>query len=282
VRWFRGLFARQRGPLVLEAQRSEVSIEAHPPARSSGWAESVAIVAHWSPDSRVGRSTERLVTGLAGAGFDVVLVSTSESDRPLEWVSGRPEDAAIIRRPNIGYDFGSWATAIDLYPELASSRKVLLMNDSLLGPFEPFDHLLAAFDQSPADVWGMTDTTQFRPHLQTYCLGFKNGCLRESPLDRFWHDVRAEATRDDVIWRYEIGLSELLDAEYFVTEPAIPSWRVVPDGQNPTIRGWRRLLDLGFPFVKRQLLREPRVAPDSKDIPDELRRRFGIEVAEWL
>jgi hypothetical protein len=242
----------------------------------------VAIVAHWSPEARVGRSTEQLVTCLSAAGYDVILVSTAESDQPLEWLSGRPEQVNIVRRPNIGYDFGSWATAIDLYPDLASSRKVLLMNDSLLGPFEPFDNLLDAFDQSHADVWAMTDTTQFRPHLQTYCFGFSNGSLRESPLDRFWRDVRAEATRDDVIWRYEIGLSELLDAEYFVTEPAIPSWRVVPDGQNPTIRGWRRLLDLGFPFVKRQLLREPHVARDSRDIPDELRRRFGVEVAEWL
>ena len=222
------------------------------------------------------------MTSLRSADYDVIVVSTADGDRPLEWESGRPEDVAIVRRPNLGYDFGSWATAIDLYPELASRRKVLLMNDSLLGPFEPFDHLLAAFDQTRADVWGMTDTTQFRPHLQTYCLGFSNGSLREAPLGRFWQDVRAEPTRDDVIWRYEIGLSRLLAAEYFVTEPAIPCWQVVPDGQNPTILGWRRLLDLGFPFVKKQLLREPHVAPDGQDVPDELRRRFGVAVAEWL
>jgi hypothetical protein len=56
----------------------------------------------------------------------------------------------------------------------------------------------------------------------------------------------------------------------------------VSDGQNPTILGWRRLLDAGFPFVKRQLLREPQVAPDAVEIPEHLLSRYGVAVREWV
>ena len=241
-----------------------------------------AVLAHWSPAGTVGRSATELMAALVRGGYRVVLVSATEGTANLVWVVERPPGVTVLRRPNIGYDFGSWATALDRFPAIAASSRVLLLNDSLVGPFQPIDHLLDRFDQSAADVWGLTDTTQFRHHLQSYCLGFKGGALRESSLSRFWRSIRVEGSREDVIWRYEIGLSQLLDRERFVTEAAIPYWRVVGEKQNPTILGWRRLLDEGFPFVKRQLLQQPHIAPDGVQVGAEIRRRFGVEVDEWL
>ena len=77
-------------------------------------------------------------------------------------------------------------------------------------------------------------------------------------------------------------MSRLLGKERFVMEAAIPYQQVVGEGQNPTIVGWRRLLDLGFPFVKRQLLCQPEVAPDGSMVREEVQRKFGIILDEWL
>ena len=85
-----------------------------------------------------------------------------------------------------------------------------------------------------------------------------------------------------MIWRNEIGFSELLRRERFASDVAIPFQRVVPKGTNPTIVGWRGLLDRGFPFVKRELLLRPQIAPDGDQVRSELRRRFGVEVDEWV
>jgi lipopolysaccharide biosynthesis protein len=156
------------------------------------------------------------------------------------------------------------------------------MNDSMAGPFAPLDRLLDKLHRSPADVWAMTDAEQRGRHLQSYCLGFKGGCLDEGPLRRFWQGVRVEASREDVILRYELGLSRLLRRSRFTTDVAVEGWRVADSDDNPTTIGWRRLLDLGFPFVKRQILREPGVCPDGAMVVDELRRRFGVEADEWL
>jgi lipopolysaccharide biosynthesis protein len=270
------------GPLVLDVQRSAVRVEGDDPIAMAAVTARVAVVAHWSIDRQVGRSTSELIRSLLGHGYQVVLVSAAEGDEPLAWPDSCPSQVSVLRRPNIGYDFGSWATALDRYPAIAASPCVLFLNDSLVGPFQPFDQLLERFHDSAADVWGLTDTSQYRHHLQSYCLGFRGGVLREAPLAAFWRGIRQERSRDDVIWRYEIGLSRLLDHERFVAEAAIPYRRVVRDGQNPTILGWRRLLDEGFPFVKRQLLREPHVAADATRVPEELRRRFGVDVEDWL
>ena len=273
----------RRGPPVLDAQhRAAVRVEGEDAVGEVAGVNGTAVLAHWSPAGTVGRSATELMAALVRGGYGVVLVSTTEGTANLEWVLERPPGVTVLRRPNVGYDFGSWATALDRFPAIAASSRVLLLNDSLVGPFQPIDHLLERFHHSAADVWGLTDTTQFRHHLQSYCLGFKGGSLRESSLARFWRDIRVERSREDVIWRYEIGLSQLLDRERFVTEAAIPYWRVVGEKQNPTILGWRRLLDEGFPFVKRQLLQQPHIAPDGVQVGAEIRRRFGVQVDEWL
>jgi lipopolysaccharide biosynthesis protein len=241
-----------------------------------------AVLAHWAPDRRLSRSVRELTRALLERDYQVVLVSTAEAPEPLEWSGPQPGHVTVLRRPNIGYDFGSWATALARYPQVASADHVLLLNDSLVGPFAPLDDLLARFEASPADVWGITDTSQFGHHLQSYCMGFRGRCLQEAELRRFWRSIRVEPSKDDVIWRDEIGLSRLLHQERFVVEAAIPYRLVVGDGQNPTIVGWRRLLDRGFPFVKRELLRWPELVPDGALVRPELRRRYDVEADEWV
>jgi Rhamnan synthesis protein F len=271
-----------RGPRVLEANGSGVRVEGEDELLTSQSAERVAILAHWAGTTSLSRSVTTVVAGLLDDGYHVVLVSTTEDPGQLEWTDGRPPGVTVVRRPNLGYDFGSWATAIDRYPQVLNADRVLLINDSLAGPFAPFDHLLARFHATRADAWGMTDTSQFGRHLQSYCLGFPGRSLQATPIRQFWRDIRVEQSKDDVIWRYEIGLSQLLRRERFVWDVAVPSHRVVADGKNPTIIGWRALLDRGFPFVKRELLRRPEVAPDGDQVRADLRRRFDVDVDEWI
>jgi lipopolysaccharide biosynthesis protein len=153
----------------------------------------------------------------------------------------------------------------------------------MAGPFVPIDHLFNMFDETGADVWGLTDSSQLGTHhLQSYCMGFKHGCLQEPPLAKFWHDICIEPTRDDIIHRYEIGLSKLLHREHFSVDAAFRHAQVVRGGDNPTIHGWRQLLDLGLPFVKRQLLRQPGLTPDGSKVRAELQRRFGVDVDDWV
>ena len=271
-----------RGPRVLDANGSSVSVEGDDELGAATILEKVAILAHWSGSSRLSRSLTTTVVALVNAGYRVVLVSTSESPDPFEWGLEPPAGLTVIRRPNVGYDFGSWATAIDRYPQLADARRILLLNDSLVGPFATIEPLLAKFHASTADVWAVTDTSQFEYHLQSYVLGFTGQTLKEPQVRAFWRDICVERSKDDVIWRYEIGLSRLLRRERYGIDVAIPSRHLVPDGRNPAIIGWQRLLDRGFPFVKRELLTNPKVAPDGDLVPLDLRRRFDIDVSEWI
>ena len=107
-------------PLVLEAQPPG-TVRVESPADESDLvrADRVAVVAHWDPAARVGRSPRTLTQASIQAGYLTILVSTAEGDSPLAWIDGRPSGVAVLRRPNLGYDFGSWATALDLLPAIS-------------------------------------------------------------------------------------------------------------------------------------------------------------------
>lgn len=246
-----------------------------------GAAHRVAVVAHWSVDAALTRSFRELVSGLTRHGYAVVVVSASPAGSPLRWGSDMV-DAVVLRKPNIGYDFGSWAVALDRYPCIATADQVILANDSMVGPFTDMTDLLERFNAASTDVWALTDTWQYFHHLQSYFLGFRNGVLAEAPLARFWADIREEPTKWDVINNGELRLSRLLRREAYSWSCAVGADAVVPRGENPVIKGWWRLLELEFPFVKREVIARPEVAPRAEWVGREVEATFGVRLSEWL
>ena len=243
----------------------------------------VAVLAQWSTRPRMTKSFCTLVHELQSFGYRVVVCSASADAGSLEWDDSVDETRLIVlRRRNLGYDFGSWRAALALLPELVMADKVLLANDSMAGPFASLGGLLADFDRTTADVWSLTDSSQLDHHLQSYFLGFDGGVLRERPVRAFFAGVRHETNKRRIIIRNEIGLSQLLRQEGFALESAFPHQRFVKRGQNPVILGWRRLLEAGFPFLKREILRDASVAPDGSSARVVIRSLFGIDVNAWV
>ncbi|HSW29002.1 MAG TPA: rhamnan synthesis F family protein [Longimicrobiales bacterium] len=278
-RWWRAL----RPPRVLEVQDSaSVRVDGDDHTVDLRHAPRVCVVAHWDAEGRVSHSVCVLLRALQSAGFSALLVSSAPGGAPLTWVGGRPGGLTVLRRPNIGYDFGSWATALDRIPALRRCENLLLMNDSLAGPFASPAHLLSLFLTTDAAVWGLTDSLELAPHIQSYCVGFKRGVLEQPELRRFWDGIRVEADKERVVRRYEIGLSGVIRRMGIEAEAAIAAADVVEGTDNPTLHGWRRLLERGFPFVKRRVIRETaRWSPDEP-VDDVLRRRFDVELSAWL
>jgi len=223
-----------------------------------------------------------LVNEFAAADYLPVVVSACEVEEPLEWNGKRPAQALVIRKPNIGYDFGSWAVGLHELPTLAHAPHVVLANDSLVGPFSTIRPLLQRFENSRADVFGLTDTRQFRHHLQSYFLGFSGGILAHAPLRAFFDNIRREPTKWDIIRNSELGLADLLRREAYVSTAAFRADEVVEAGQNPVIKGWWKLLEQGYPFVKREIVRNPAVAPRSEWVRREVLAVFDENVDEWM
>lgn len=266
-------------PGVVDSVMDQLVVEHRSDAGDS---DRVAVIAHWSTKALVSRSLSALTRSFVDRQYRVVLCSSAPVPDRLRLPDDLAHKVTVLRKPNVGYDFGSWAVAQAWEPSIRQARHVILANDSLAGPFGDLGDVISRCEVSHADVFGLTSTTQFGPHLQSYFLGFNGGVLADPQLAAFWQGVRHERDKTSVIHRNEIGLGNLLRREGYSQDAAFPYWKVVEDGLNPTIRGWRGLLELGFPFLKREILRTPTVAPGGDQAPDVLRRMFGIEVKDWL
>jgi lipopolysaccharide biosynthesis protein len=242
----------------------------------------VAVIASYAATVDISRSLATLVTEFESGGYDVVLVRASDAQGDLrwpEWFDGHP---TVVVKPNRGYDFGSWATALSLFPVIHTVPLVVLTNDSLIGPFASLAPTLDAFERSTSDVWGITYTEEIAPHLQSYWLGFRNRVLEAPSIRRFWSKVDHIDDKDEIVLRYEIGLSKLLRAEGFVSEPMLDSPALVWANQNPTTVGWFHMMRLGFPFVKSMLVKNADLFHLNRDIDDAVELLYGEKLREWI
>jgi len=218
--------------------------------------ERIAYFAHWSETEKVSTSTQRLIKELIEFGYSVVLISACESTKVLEINDDIRQNITIIRKPNIGYDFGSWSVAMQLLPSSRSARQVIVVNDSLVGPFTGLKDLFTALESSSFDVTGITDSIQIRHHIQSYLLHFKNGSFQNPEIIDFWNNIFVQENKFGVIKSYELGLTAKAQAANLYVG-ALYSWNLVGQyWQNPSVACWSRLIDLGFPFVKRQVVRD--------------------------
>ncbi len=234
----------------------------------------VCVLASFSADGSLSKHTLFLSRAWQAQGFDVILVvATDDRDDLAVAPAELAHLAGVAVRRNSGYDFGSWATVMQARPDLREASMLALANDSLYGPLDGFAGLIAAVESSHADIVAMTDSYEYRHHFQSFLVFYKPTALRSAAFARFWRGIRG-GNREATIQRAEIPQLGRMNAAGLTTDVLFKAGRDA--STNPTLHGWRRLVDDGFPFVKVQLLRE---RPPGTDIAgwDDVMRRHGYD-----
>ena len=266
----------------------------------------VCVYVHWDGAGDVRPHVLHQVQSLVDEGVSVVFVTNAGRLLPEAMARLQPICAGIMIRQNVGYDFGAWREGIErLQLPRPDTEMVIIANDSVYGPIRPLDALLAHIDFKQADVWGCTDSWQHRYHLQSYFMAFSPAVVGSEAWKRFWAGVTPTWSKNWLIRLYEIGLTQglikagfrgraiwsyqkliqdidpemLMDHKEGGPNLADPAVQVrqkharrlrggivqrIP--LNPTSDLWRQLLHAGFPFLKRELLRDnPSFVADVAD-----------------
>lgn len=232
----------------------------------------VALVCHYDEAGRLRRDLIYYLSELREAGFSVVLVSNSAFLHRDALTVARQVCTAVLVRHNVGLDFCAWREALEwLGLPQARTTQILLANDSVYGPLRPLRPLLDSIDEA-SGLWSMTDSTERGSHLQSYFLLAQSDVIRSDAWQQFWRDVRPLRWKWLVIGLYEVGLTQrLLRAGFQCRALFSGIGQEAGGGANPTLDGWRLLLDAGFPFIKRELLRDnPTQVADLADWRDQV------------
>jgi hypothetical protein len=273
----------------------------------------VVVFVHFDKNGEVREYVLEYLRALIAAETSILFVSNSGklSDTAIE--SLKPLCFGIIVRANIGYDFGAWREGLEyLSGSLDNLHWLALANDSLYGPLAPIGPILARMDFTNIDVWGFTDSEQVRWHLQSYFIAFSRRVLRSRAWHEFWRGIKPVKSKSWAIANGELRITEILQAAGFkctalfpyqeLTQHIEPAKRIANRGADPYIRLrlrhrynltyavekgyalnptadlWRQLLRMGFPFLKRELLRlNPSGVPDSLDWQSEVAATSGAD-----
>ena len=143
--------------------------------------------------------------------FDVICFS-STADLSLEQQTRAKNYADIVVwRPNFGYDFMSWREGFEALPNI-DYDEIVFANDSCYGPCSDIGEFWGRAAALKADLWGAALNHQFRPHVQSFFMGFGPRLLKSGFARRFWRSVEIEPDKNKLILRFEVGLSG--DVEY--------------------------------------------------------------------
>ena len=211
----------------------------------------LAILAHWSSDGALDRSLIHLGENLRALDYDVLLVTTAPTSIDSLAQASSSFAFGVVTRRNEGYDFQSWRRGL----EVARRRglgfdRLVMTNGSMHGPISPMDHIVAKMDAF--GTWGMTESMDFRRHIQSWWLGFGADSLGHPGFDRYWGRVRPATNKWGTILAHELRWAD----ELSLAGPAVPYVSVEQHGcaGNPLFFGWRELIEeFGMPFVKRSL-----------------------------
>jgi len=262
-------------------------------------APKVVLFMHFDKSGRVRAQILDYVRQFQANGRSVVFITNAGKLAPEAVAGLREVCAGIIIRRNRGYDFGAWCDGVEhLALPRAETEEVIFANDSVFGPLTPLETMLESFDYTKADIWGLTESWQFRYHLQSFFMAFGPAALRSGAFKKFWDGIRPVRWKNYIVRYYEIGITqqmvkaglscaavwpyldlvEKVDFETFdslITQTETETGKVDPIlrnrrlqavrlrdaiarrvALNPTADLWRQLLMSGFPFIKRELLRE--------------------------
>jgi len=156
---------------------------------------------------------------------------------------------ALLWKATPGYDFSAYTLALRHISRYSSGADVIVMNDSVFGPFTALRPVL---EHSRWDLTGFTGSSELTNHIQSYafCLrGVTPG--RMARLATVFFPFGAMSVPQDVIVLQETRLARVAARSMKVGALWFSDATRV---HNPTLVKPMELLDVGFPFLKRALL----------------------------
>ncbi|MCA3565103.1 MAG: hypothetical protein IOC90_01825 [Methylocystis sp.] len=218
----------------------------------------LCLFAHFDQDDVLADYVLHYLEAIRAAGFDIVVISTSNlSDADVARLRTVAQD--VILRENKGHDFASWGLGIERYGDLVSGR-LLLTNDSVYGPIGDLGEALARLTSVPADVYGMIESQEIAPHLQSWFLLFEQQVHRSKAFRAIFAQDFAKMAKADVIRNGEVGLSQSLAAQGFrmrsLFSGRFGNGEAMRITSNASHFLWRELIEQeNIPFLKIELLR---------------------------
>jgi len=148
----------------------------------------------------------------------LIVINGKITDDSLKKLKEIADDVLI--RENKGLDTMAYKEGLAFYneKELSSFYEIVMLNDTIYGPFYPFSEMFNAMDKKEVlDFWGITihaktDTDPFGRlkcgyiprHIQSYFIVVRNTMFTSNSFKQYWNDMDGIETYLDAVCKHEV------------------------------------------------------------------------------
>jgi hypothetical protein len=248
----------------------------------------VAIFVHWSKNDLISNHDKEFVNALALEFDQIIVICNLNNQKGFK--KNDQEDfnknVQLISRENTGYDFGAYQSGLTILRPYANLLdEVLLLNNSIYRLHDSLTPLMNQVRNSGFEVTSITNSREKGLHLQSYFLHLKKPVLGKKEFWDWFEDLEVSNSRYVTIDKLEIPFAQIVESfelssgalwdfdelsDFYFSSSA--SWllldfrkewgwfigsREILLGKtvNPTHYMWPHLLELGCPFLKKDLFR---------------------------
>ena len=147
---------------------------------------------------------------------------------------------------------------------------LILVNDSIYGPFYDLKPIVEKMELKNVDAWAMFycfyDFINLS-HLQGYFVSIKKEVFLSENFAYFIYSIHKLDSKHDIIIHYESGLTKFFKDHNYKIEGYFDSLSIkTNDDTNLPFYKTEELIKLGFPFLKRSILSSPGIFSYNSDI----------------
>ncbi len=225
---------------------------------ASSLKRNLCVFSHYDPDNIIDPYVINYLAALYACDCDIIFISTCAHLNDTERNKIKAICKKIIIKKNRGLDFGAYKLGIENEEHIDKYEKIIFANDSVYGPLFDLNKIILYGDKHNLDMWGATDSYMIKYHIQSYFVVFSKSLFSNPLFKKFWNKVYNLGLKNNIIVRYEIGMSQFFLKNGFklgayCSCPLLGN-RIMHD---PSHHSWDKLIsDYQYPFIKRLLIRD--------------------------
>jgi hypothetical protein len=215
----------------------------------------IAIFAHFDKEQLIDEYVVNYLLGLAQVSGKIIFVSDGDlAHSEREKISIICSDVIAVKHGE--YDFGSYKRGFNLLKdkylnELNATEEIIFANDSCY-LIKDLTQVFEDMSKKCLDFWGIAESFQYgHNHVHSYFFVVGSKAFKDKGFDGFLNNVKKENSIDDVIEKYEVGLTKALTERGFRVGSFFGQI-FFKDISNQKIL--KRLISEGYPFLKIKIL----------------------------
>ncbi len=227
----------------------------------------IVFFVHYDKDCLVSDSDVMYVKELSKYSEEIVFITNSNLSAE-ELCKVQSIKVKIIKRKNVGFDFGAWKDAVVSYgfDRLSEFDQVVFANNSNFAPLWSLSSVFANMERrSKVDFWGITQYPRgyasadmgkdyIEAHIQSYFFVAEKSLVSSPAFEEFWNHVAYHAALLDVIVHEETEMTRFfMDRGFRYDVHLAESSMLMEKTQNtaPYMQP-KSLVLMGSPLVKKK------------------------------